>query len=65
MTLAVTGLYAALHTIGGLLLASRVLHPFGLAEQKADHPVRIVSGVMTTLSLVIAIGYIFWWQFAA
>lgn len=47
-----------LHGIGGLLLASRLLHPFGLSASNGKNPLRIVSGIMTSLSFVIAIVFI-------
>jgi len=49
-----------LHAVGGLLLASRVLHPFGLNSENGKNPLRIVSGLMTSLSFAIASGFIFW-----
>lgn len=49
-----------LHLVGGLLLASRILHPFGLTTEKAAHPLRIFSGVLGTISMLFAVGFIFW-----
>lgn len=46
---------AMLHVIGGLLLASRALNPFGIKHNNAKNPIRIVSGIMTVLSMVMAI----------
>ncbi len=52
-----------LHTIGGLLLMSRILHPLGLNHDRGAHPLRIVSGMMTLGSVLIAMIYIFWHSF--
>ena len=49
-----------LHAIGGLLLLSRLLHPFGLTQDNAAHPLRIFSGILGSLSMLLAIGYIGW-----
>ncbi|MCF6320593.1 MAG: MAPEG family protein [Rhizobiaceae bacterium] len=54
---------AILHSVGALLLASRLLHPFGLNAENGKNPLRIVSGLMTTLSFAIASGYILWTGF--
>lgn len=41
-----------LHGSGGLLLAGRVIHPFGLKANNAAHPLRYVGNTATLLSLV-------------
>lgn len=48
------------HGIGGALLVSRVLHPFGLDAGNVRNPIRIASGLLTTIAFVIAIIYIIW-----
>jgi uncharacterized membrane protein YecN with MAPEG domain len=53
-----------LHTIGGLLLMSRILHPLGLNHNHGAHPLRIASGMMTLGSVLIAVIYILWHSFA-
>ena len=53
-----------LHAIGGLLLVSRILHPFGLNHKNGAHPLRIASGMMTMGSVLVAIIYILWHTFA-
>ncbi len=53
-----------LHVIGGLLLASRLLHPISLDHNNGKNPLRIVSGIMTSLSFVTAIVFILWASFA-
>jgi uncharacterized membrane protein YecN with MAPEG domain len=52
-----------LHAIGGLLLASRVLHPIGLDHTNGKNTLRIVSGMLTSVSFVVAIVFIFWASF--
>lgn len=54
---------AWLHAIGGLLLVSRVLHPFGLDHANGKNTLRIVSGMATTLSFAIAIIFVLWASF--
>lgn len=49
-----------LNASGAILLASRLLHPFGLRHDNAKAPLRIVSGIGTTLAVAICIGAIFW-----
>ena len=49
-----------LHLIGGLLFASRLLHPIGLNHKKGAHPLRIASGMMTTASILGASLFILW-----
>jgi uncharacterized membrane protein YecN with MAPEG domain len=53
-----------LHAIGGALLISRILHPFGLDAQNGKNPLRILSGILTSLAFVIAIGSFGFYQFA-
>jgi len=52
-----------LHGVGGLLVASRLLHPFGLNSENGKNPLRIISGLMTTLAFAISSGYILWSAF--
>ena len=54
---------AFLHTIGGLLLISRILHVFGLDHENSKNPLRIASGLTTTISFALASGYILWRSF--
>lgn len=49
-----------LHSAGGALVASRLLHPFGLRHDKAATPSRIISGVGTTAAMLVCIGFILW-----
>jgi uncharacterized protein len=50
------------HVSGGLLLISRLLHPFGLTLSNPKHPLRIVGGVLAQISALTAIGYLLWTQ---
>lgn len=45
-----------LHVAGALLVAGRMLHPFGIRHDNAKTIPRILGGVMTTLSALIATG---------
>ena len=47
-----------LHTVGGLLLAGRVLHPFGINAARAALVSRIVGTLATQVSILIAAGYL-------
>ena len=49
-----------LHAIGGLLVLSRVLLPFGLNPENGKTFARIAAGITATLSMGISIGFIFW-----
>lgn len=53
-----------LNASGGILLVSRLLHPLGLRHDNAKAPLRIISGIGTTLAMVLTIGFILWRQFA-
>ncbi|MEM7302025.1 MAG: MAPEG family protein [Pseudomonadota bacterium] len=52
-----------LHVIGVLLLASRVLHPFGINFDKPNEVLRGVGSTGTSLSMLIAMGYLGWSMF--
>ena len=52
-----------LHAIGALLLIGRILHVFGLDHKNGKNPLRIASGLLTTLSFALASGYILWSSF--
>lgn len=52
-----------LNASGGLLLVSRVMHPFGLRHDRAATPLRIVSGIGTTAAMLLCIGYVAWLRF--
>ena len=53
-----------LHAIGGLLLAARLIHPFGIIHDKPAAPARIAGALGTTLSMVMAIVVIIWQRLA-
>ena len=66
--LAITEAFGAssiwLHIIGGTLIASRILHPIGLDHTNGKNPIRIVSGMLTSISFVVAIVFILWSSFS-
>lgn len=47
-----------LHAVGGLLLAGRLVHPFGISAANAALPARIAGQSMTLLSIVVGAGLI-------
>jgi uncharacterized protein len=55
---------AWLHACGGLLLLSRVLHPFGLTIDNPKLPLRAVAGTLGHISNLVAIAYLLWTRFA-
>lgn len=42
-----------LHAAGGLLLAGRLIHPFGLTAGNAGHPLRSVGNSASLLAMII------------
>ena len=44
-----------LHLSGGILLASRLIHPLGIRHDQPANPVRIVGSVGTTTAMLIAV----------
>ena len=53
-----------LNASGSILLAARLAHPFGLRHDNAKAPLRIISGIGTTASMLLTIGYILWQHLA-
>ncbi|MBL4892507.1 MAG: MAPEG family protein [Rhizobiaceae bacterium] len=49
-----------LHAIGGILLVSRIIHPFGIDHQKPDAPARIIGTVGTQIATLIAVVFLVW-----
>ena len=49
-----------LYTIGTMLLVGRILHPFGLFNDKMISPPRFAGTVLTTLSILLAVLWILW-----
>ena len=47
-----------LHAIGGILVAARLIHIFGISYDKADPMPRIAGGGMTSLATLLAAGNI-------
>lgn len=54
-----------LHSMGILLIISRLLHPLGLTHERTAHPLRIFSGILGTVSMVLGIGYVGWYWMGA
>jgi uncharacterized protein len=52
-----------LHVIGGVLLVSRLIHPFGIKHDNASAPARIIGASGTQISMFIAIMIIAWQHF--
>mgnify|MGYP000533330681 CR=1 FL=1 len=52
-----------LHLSGGLLLAARLIHPFGIIHDRSVHPARVIGALGTVISMLIAIGLICWTRF--
>jgi uncharacterized protein len=53
-----------LYACGGLLLAGRLLHPFGLSATNAKDPLRIAGGTLTIISILVAAVFLLWTRFA-
>ncbi len=49
-----------MHSMGIILLVSRLVHPFGIRHDKANEVLRGVGSAGTTIAQLIAIGYIAW-----
>jgi uncharacterized protein len=50
-----------LHAAGGLLLAGRLIHPFGLKAGNASHPLRMVgntASLLATLTMIVCLAVI-------
>jgi uncharacterized membrane protein YecN with MAPEG domain len=54
-----------LHTMGLILLVSRLIHPFGVIHDNNTSPVRALGATGTAISLLMAIGYILWHTWSA
>ena len=52
-----------LHSIGGILLVARILHPFGVKADNLALKTRLLGAVGTTVSMVIAIVFLLWSYF--
>jgi uncharacterized protein len=49
-----------LHVIGGILLLSRLIHPFGIKHDNVSAPARIIGATGTKIAMLMAIGLIVW-----
>ena len=54
-----------IHSIGGLLLISRMVHPFGIQHDNPSNLLRGLGSGGTTLAMLIAIVFIVWTAFAS
>jgi len=52
-----------LHLSGALLLAGRIIHPFGLTASNASAPLRIVGNSASLLAALVATGGLFFTSF--
>lgn len=48
------------HAVGLLLVAGRLLHPFGISMSNPRHPLRAIGMSLTLLSEILAMGLILW-----
>ena len=44
-----------LHATGAILLASRLIHPFGMDSARPAHPLRVIGGVGTSIATLIPV----------
>ena len=56
---------SALHTIGGLLLAGRVLHGYGFSASPPIMPLRQLGMILTFLSYLVSIALLIYLPFAS
>jgi uncharacterized membrane protein YecN with MAPEG domain len=49
-----------LHIIGGILLVSRLIHPFGIKHDNGSAPARIIGATGTQIAMLLAIVLIGW-----
>ena len=49
-----------LHAVGGILVVSRLIHPFGIKHDNGSAPARIIGASGTQLAMLLAIGLIGW-----
>jgi uncharacterized protein len=52
------------HGLGGVLLAARIIHPFGLSAEKLMQPARLIGAGLTILVILTAAGKLLWHAFA-
>jgi uncharacterized membrane protein YecN with MAPEG domain len=52
--------FTLLHAIGGILLISRLIHPFGIKHDNASAPARIIGASGTQIAMLLAVGLIGW-----
>ena len=49
-----------LHVTGGVLVVSRLIHPFGIKHDNGAAPARIIGAAGTQIAMLMAIGLIGW-----
>ena len=49
-----------LHVTGGILLISRLIHPFGIKHDNGSAPARVIGATGTQIAMLMAIGLIGW-----
>jgi uncharacterized membrane protein YecN with MAPEG domain len=49
-----------LHAIGGILLVSRLIHPFGIKHDNGSAPARVIGAAGTQIAMLLAVGLIGW-----
>jgi uncharacterized membrane protein YecN with MAPEG domain len=54
-----------MHAMGLILLAARLVHPFGIKHDDNKQPLRAVGATGTAITMLLAIGYILWGAYAA
>ena len=53
------------HAMGVALIAGRVIHVTGIDHTRPAAPARIIGGILSTLPILAAIGFIAWKTFTA
>ena len=49
-----------LHATGGILLISRLIHPFGIKHDNRSAPARIIGAAGSQIATLLAVGLIVW-----
>ena len=54
-----------LHATGGILLAARIIHPFGIRHDRGKTPARVLGALGTMLAMLLSIAAIIWLRLAS
>jgi len=54
-----------LHSLGGALLAARVIHPFGIDIDDMGKIPRLIGAMATMLVILVSAGWLLWNEFAS